>query len=382
MFNRLRKPCRSKPKNQVSIYLKCEVNLIAYYLSLCLIYLNVVGTMIRDKMRSTQLMLLGFMWILFWGNYENADYIGYLSNYGIIKYISIWELRYEFLFSLMMKLSASIGLTYTQFLSVISFIGLTLVGYTIFKFSNNAKLVLVLYFVYPFLLDIVQIRTFLSVALVFFSMSILASERDHRVLKYLVGVIAASFIHTSAAPMALLPIVLLMNGKMLFFITSAVSLMSSVMAITGSFSEAIGILVGSDKVGYLMTKTRYGWVLLISIQSLFFLLVVYSRILIAGKWSKREASFYDIVLKINILMIALFPFYFINSNFFRVYRFILLPNYVVYSYAFAKTNKRFVLLVALLFFVGAVAFWHVYLVSGENVFHPIMEKNMLFEIAR
>lgn len=352
---------------------------ISYLISLSLIFSNSITTVLRSRSRPMKWLLLVFMWILFWGNYENADYSGYEYFYRFAANSSVLEMPFEFLFSLLMRVSSSLGLTYNQFLAIVSLIGLTLIVYTTEKISPKPEFVYVLYLLYPFLLNIVQIRHFLSMSIVFFSTRFLFEGRERSNIKYLLGIAVACSFHIAAAPMIILPVLRYLSKRNLLTIIAGISILASLSAITGSFSRFISGFFPSEKLSYLATETRYGWILLFGIQLMFFSLVIYSNRILSMGIRKKHYSICQIVLKANIVMISLLPFYFVNSNFARLYQFMLLPNYLVYSLTLVKIKNRIIYLILLVLLVTIVGFWSIYLTQRDTVFFAIMERNLLFD---
>lgn len=137
------------------------------------------------------------MWLLFGWNRWNADYYGYQQTYYSIgsynvfyEYFEQFEIGYRYFCRFMF----SLGVDYDTFLIIYSLIGLLLIGSTIIKFTNKPGYVLALYFIYPFLMDIVQIRNFMAMAFIIFGIRYLFSSRKVDQFKYVFFVfLAASF---------------------------------------------------------------------------------------------------------------------------------------------------------------------------------------------
>lgn len=359
-----------------------EVSKISYFISLSLIYLNSLASVIRSRQRPVKWLLLLFMWILFWGNYGNADYSGYLYFYRLSLTRSVFEMPFGFVFSALMKCFSILGLDYNKFLLGISLVAFVLIIYTTEEISPKPEFVYVLYFLYPFLMDIVQIRQFLSMSIVFYSMRYLFSSNERNNIKYFVGITLASSVHIAAAPMMIMLITRKASRISLFLVTASVAFIGSVLANTGSLSKYITFFFPPEKVGYLATRIRFGWILIFGIQLVFFSLALYSSRILSRTEKGYLYRVSDIICKANIIMIAMLPLYFINSNFYRFYRFMLLPNYLIYSFALVRSRKRALFLLLFLFLVAAIGIWEIIVVHQYGVFVPIMENNLIFDIFR
>lgn len=97
-------------------------------------------------------------------------------------------------FILYSYLLAKIGVPFNIYMAL-TFIWCTALCYVTFrKITSNYSYILMLYFAYYFLFDIQQIRNFIGVSIIIFSMGYLF---DGKSFKYMVGVLIASLFHSS-----------------------------------------------------------------------------------------------------------------------------------------------------------------------------------------
>lgn len=153
--------------------------------------------------------MVGLLWILMALNINNPDYYNYKAVYDNIDDSVTLGLFYGGLanesgFRLIYKMLFQLGFSYTGFLMVFSAVGLILIGRVIWKYSVTPNFILFLYFIFPFTIDYVQLRTFMSMAIVLHGITYLIEERKPgegrwvSTAKYAFCVIIASTIHVSA----------------------------------------------------------------------------------------------------------------------------------------------------------------------------------------
>ena len=143
------------------------------------------------------IVLLFIIWTFFAFNTENADYASYANWYRITS-ISGLQNRFEIGFSFSMLLATKMGFTFTQFLMLYSAIGLCLVGNFIIKNCDFPCVALLLYFIYPFFYDVVQIRNFMAMAIVLFGTRFLKKFDMKNVILFISIVLLAMSFHITA----------------------------------------------------------------------------------------------------------------------------------------------------------------------------------------
>ncbi|WP_176706032.1 EpsG family protein [Paenibacillus hemerocallicola] len=356
--------------------------------------LGIIGLTIK-KSKVVFGVLFIFMWILFGWNTGNADYFGYEQTYyslesynGFNVYFAEYEIGYRFVY----KLAHAFGMNYNTFLIVYSLIGLMLISNTILKYSAKPSYVMALYLIYPFLMDIVQIRNFMSMAIIIFAARYLFSSRKGDLFRYVLFVLlAASFqvvglfylILLLAKVRARIKLVKWISLITIFLVLFLILLMSGI---------AIPILGG---MAYLGTKTsittQIGYLFYFIIG---FLLVRFSykkvRTLEDSSSSGKHVVDYskmnmaNIILNINIIILCVYPLVFFSTEFMRLYRNILLLNYILFSHivvsGFASRLNMTVFKITTIIFVVLSEWLFAYYASKDIVFYPIFEKNKIFDL--
>ena len=354
------------------LYIVVEVILFISFLSLFLKDKKSIGKL------SLLIVLFIAMWILFWGNLSNADYLTYLKEYNYIMQTGNFPIGREIGWCLLMKISSNFGLKYYQFLMVVSFIGLSLIMITVRKYTDKPQFALILYFIYPYLLDIIQVRQFLAMSIIVFCLRYLEKNTITENIKYIIGVLIACSIHYLS--LIFLPLFIIKNlkTKQLYIIVFVAIAVSFYFVNDTFIQKAILSYIPfiQYKENYFLHRARMGFLVVFAIQSIIFGAVYYSKKFLEKHGNKE--IFISIVYKINVYLFILFPLEMINVIFFRAYRIIMVPNYILFSLVFLELGKRskvqflaiIIILVSLLFIYSIVP-------VRNTVIFPIFEKNLL-----
>src|SRR5665648_248918 len=140
------------------------------------------------------MFLLTLMWILYGWNTGNADFINYNIEYNLNAVSSI-NYSQEIGFQLLCKLFYALGLEYNKFLIVISIVGLVLITSTVIRYTKNVAFVLAMYFLFPFMDDVVQVRNFLAMSIIIFALRFLIEKKKWSRTKYIIFVMIAFTFH-------------------------------------------------------------------------------------------------------------------------------------------------------------------------------------------
>ena len=156
---------------------------------------------IRYRKRKNEIFLfvciLLFMWILMAYNTSSAD-IGYYSNmFNRIK-AGVTYHAVEGGFYFLCKLAVLLGMEYSCFLKLYSAVALLLIASTVIKYAKKPWLVLIVYFCYPFILDIAQIRHFMAVAIFTYAIRYLEKFSRKNMVFYCILILIATTQHVLA----------------------------------------------------------------------------------------------------------------------------------------------------------------------------------------
>ena len=377
-----------------------------FLIAIFMIIFSILNIYSPRKTKLVSLMLLLLILVLFIGNNDNPDYLGYLRDYENIENNSFKEFVFSSGypgFNFLQFISYNIGFNYNMFVLLVSLIGYGLIVNTIKFFSINENYVLLLYFIYPFFFDLIQLKNFLAMSILIYSIKYLLSNKKLDTFKYIILIFLASLIH----PVSIIYLCLLITkfsykNKIFVFLTILSFLVSIGIRfnfINLAFLESVffadDFLV--TKFTYFETRVRYGF-LVFSFFNLYSLLLIILSIKILEKNNKKNYSHEDyknskeykfayLMGEVNLfLTIICLPFYFINSNFFRIYRNIFLLNYIAFAitrqnYCEEYPNNNLIaisydllvyLLILILFFYSFV-----YSDNGiERILKPIFNNNL------
>jgi hypothetical protein len=336
-----------------------------------------------------------FSWVLYWGNTQNPDINNYMIQYESAIFagnISMGaELQFGFL--LIMKFCSALGMSFEFFVATITILSYLLIHSTVRKFSNNYNYFYLLYFIFPFFLDVVQIKNFLAMAIFIYAIQYLLTNLLKDKVKYVFLIIVAGTIHYAALlylPMALINVkkkneltrfiavfavvgslVVLLNGKQIPFINEFVRLFF--------YSEEI--------IGWLETKTNLGFILFWAMQTASFFMVKYSKTLFIKNTvnnsfvSEKVSLFINLVYWINIMAFLFFPFYILASTFSRLMRNIILLNYISFSITSNLIKNRDEKIIFNLLVAVYVLFFFIVQLSPymESVVEAIFKNNLIFK---
>lgn len=363
------------------------------------ILLTTLG-LFKKNSRLIFLTTLALLIIIFAGNTDNGDRYLYLLNYNSLispTYKGEFEVGYQML----ARICVQLGLTYNQFLLIVVFIGLSLISSTIKMFTPKISYVIALYFIYPFLWDVVQIRNFLAMSIIIFGMRYIINNKKNY-FKYVVCVLIATSVHTSSIFYLFILLIKVKNTKKLFIITLITTVSSIVF-----MPKILGILsifVSVDKIeAYTQTKTSgitKSFVIFYYIYLI--ILVKYSVNLIKkyncddekpinhtvkykfGKFSiNRRIRNIDENSVLKLVIISMLGIYFLlqNLNFIRIYRNLYIIYYILFSICLSKMKKDkkyYIYFISVLCFVILSFVFFISIIPTTKIVVPIFENNLLF----
>lgn len=367
---------------------------MGYIITCFIIIVNLLGTTVKKNSKIIICLSIIAMWVLFGWNNNNPDYVNYFRSYNVIYFSDGLTLTGRDIgFKLLMNISSLIGLDYKGFLIITSIVGILLIHSTVKKYSTNSSFVYLLYFIYPFFLDVVQVRNFLMMAIIIYSIRFLLQDSKYSNLKYFLFNIVAVLMHSAA--ILYLPLLFikknnknnLLKGVVLFsFLFSIIIFLNGneipfIKDIMRLFIDNQYIISWFDK------KTEYGFLLFWGMHFLSFFMIRASRNLVLTNSDILDPihiKFVNITYWVFVIGFIWFPFYMVSIEFTRLMRNLFLLNYI----SFTITNKAlsqsrieskviyntFVFAYTLCFFIIQI-----YSPHFEDVFVKILENNYLWQ---
>lgn len=320
------------------------------YIITSIIYgFNILNTFLRKESKIIVLLTIIFLWILMGANTQNPDIYAYQVSYysGELDSLEIGYWLLETIFN-------NLGFTYQTFRMVICGVGILLMHNTINKITDKKSIFYMLYFIYPFFLDIVQIKNFLAMAIFIYSIRYLKDNNKYDALKYIVCILIASLIQITA--LIYLPIVFIINKRKTvifkFLFIESVTIVMFVCVnndLLSLISQIIIKIFGNvdDRIYiYMYKQTNWGFLFFWALQFMNCLLIYYCNKLhqkYESKYkeliSRRKSyigyedkqKYLNIIMWINIFAFLFLPFYVFQATFSRFMRNIIPLNLICFS---------------------------------------------------
>lgn len=351
---------------------------------------------------------LAFLWILYGWSSGNADTNIYISRY--YNYDAFHNL--EPLFKELMNISNKLGLSYQQYLIIISAICLCIISITILKLTDNFCYVIALYSIYPFIMDVTQVRQFIATTVIIFGFRFLLSSNNKNIYKYIICVIIAFLIHVSAVMYILLILPKILNLRKTIYFT-IISILIIILTIhTNIIYKISSILHINTKISETIIATSHvytGKSLLVYRVEIFIYFTLAMITLIYIRYKKKDrlnkqltkitkgnyiiqSKVIDFTIKANIVMLILIPLLAYSADLYRIQHGIFLLNYIAMSYGLIKYKKRFIIfgtktdliqvILSLVFSLSNMVLWLLITNTINTVFYPFFDNNLFFNILK
>lgn len=325
--------------------------------------LNFVNLLKKNRYRLPITLVVIILWLIMGANTKNPDFYTYSINYVPNRIGS------DVGYSLLIKIFSSIGFSYSTFRMIISFMGIFLISRTINKLVINKSAFYLLYLLYPFIIDVVQIRNFLVMSILIYSIPYLLTESKTDRIKFGVFILIASTLQLTA--IFYLPILFIekirKNNLLKIIISSSIFMIIMVSInkpLLNEFSQVLLQLGDFDQriLIYSKIQTNYGFLLLWVLQLSSFLLVLWAnRILrinnyvinakkiehnnqvVIKRFKETENRYLGIIKWINIYAFLFLPFYVFQITFARLLRNIIPLNiiaFLIVEQSLTRTGKR------------------------------------------
>ncbi len=305
--------------------------------------LEVAGVVKRNS-KIVFFLFLFFMWMLFWGNQTSPDHQSYKWMYQTISGITV-SLDVEIGFQATMLLAKYMGMSSVMYFAIFGLIAYLLIARFILEYSENPAFVLCLYFLYPFLLDAEQKRSFMGTALVLFGFRYLIKGTKRGMIQYAICCIVAAMFQISCIIFLIFLAVAVKEKNVYKIAFGATVATASINIFLPIINKVLPAFAFQKLLRYL---SKFQMKNIISIC--FFLIII-----VMGIWGSRhlmeyadekQKKFYEVCIHINVLSISFLPLVYLADDFTRLPRTILVMDYIVYAnYIKKKITKRKQLLV-------------------------------------
>lgn len=345
-----------------------------------LIIAFIVYALFRKKSKLVALFIFVAMFLLMGLNHGNADYAMYNSLF--LKYgRSFTYSSAEILFQYLCKLVYSFGKGYNYFLFIYSFIGMALMYLTVRKTSKYPVLVAFLYFGFCFFLDAVQIRHFMASSIVCYGLTFLLKDdrKTKDIVTYIVfNILAVGFHFMAILYFLFLLLPLFENNSFKDTLRKIVLITIPILIIinTSIFFDFIGIFIPKVKIDAYFLSGDWKVSTLVTIVLILVQLIPLVILMLTKSFDKSKLTKKVVIL--NILLILVTPFYFYTVEFGRVFRGIIIWDYIVLTNQYEKPHRFKILFLSALMMI--LLFIALILVVGlfDKTVKAIIVNNILF----
>ena len=341
--------------------------------------------------------------IIFGLNYQNPDYFAYQRIYYGWKNSELFSASMESGFKFLCEIGQILGLDYQEMCCIFGLIGLTLISKTIIDYSPYPNLVFLIYLLYPFPIDVVQIRSFLATAVFVFSIRYIIEyqkslKKWNILYAFLCLIIAISFHKMAILLLGIIFVIIVPKGNQKLYWGALVLLVPAAIYVLPIISPYM-----QELIPFFAGKIRR-WISIINFTTVLHLLrivVVRGAFVALCALAKRisrisadrnnEGNIYNRTLWsffLGTIVISIILEGFFAAEFERVSRAGLIIGYILitrYAYKMSRDNRTIV-------FAGSLIFGVSYFIDkmfiqsfGYDlnyftvVFRQVFEHNLLFD---
>ena len=336
---------------------------------------------------------------------HSRDYLNYQFNYERVESIGITD-NPQMGFTLLMKLGNLLNLDFFKFrLIVITVCLILLYKLVIKRYSYNSNFIILMYMLYPMIIDSEHLRNFIAMTIFLISIRFLEKKSFVNNVKFLIMILLATSFHIAFFLYVFLVFAHTKDRNRLAKVIAILTVVLTTITILNNNQMLfVGLLlniVEDDKViGYLTSRTNLGFLIPIVLHCSSIILVYWAKKILDRKNltnqdnSKKNLELLDcslskkvklanLVFWLNILGITYFPLFIMNIQFYRLVRNFLILNFIIYSFASQSLRKgtlyRFIFNLSI---VGILMLWLVMdlviTTSAERVLIPFFTENYFF----
>ena len=339
----------------------------------CFFFITVFIGLSHPKSKYVAMWVFVFSWLLFAGNDNNNDFLEYKEKYEYLDKDVLLEPGY----GLLNYLFRSLGFDFMMFKALISFLGLLLIYRTIWKLTDYKALVATLYLIYPFIIDITQIRNFIASSIVIFAIPLLFQKGISSIFKYVAFVLTAATVHSAAFFYLVFIVAKRKIGIRLILIGLA-----AVVSIKVTVYSLFQARFETEKLDVYEKPSIVGGL----IMAFLICITAYVIIQLSKRRNKSESqsgslssAFVNERIWPNIAMLTILivPLCFDNASFTRIYRNLILFNmlFVANAYYIKWQRRKLLITLFMLYFTSS----YVLGTGWEYVVSPIFSYNIFLK---
>lgn len=345
-------------------------------------------------------LLCMLLYILACFSYGMSDYSQYITSYNRILNGITTGYQMEFGYILAEQIGKVLHLSFPVFRGIYIALALTLLLTSIREYAKESRtIVIILYAIYPFLLDVVQMRHLMAVAITIYCIRYLKIFNKGNVIHYCIGMLLAVSQHTIAV-FYFAFIIIYKKIDIKKFYKSILLILS--IEIIAMFSLTAGGVItriydflfsrllairGAGAFSLVRTDAPLKYYVMMAGILLFLSLIIFDHSNTnIDNINKETDRLYDVLLKVSLISLTFIPFVNINDHLARANRGLFVIIYIVFvKYAERKLSvslRRFLYkllplgLAVLCFFMflspRSASHW-------ETVTIPILSNNYFIE---
>jgi len=347
--------------------------------------------------------ILFFLWIIMSFTYNCADETVYLSRYN---HLELWAGETEILYYALIYFANAIGLSYMQFHALICLLQIALIASTVNKLARYPNLVYVLYFICPFMLNVIQQRHALATSIFIFAVKYLVDIENEKKLnigvmmintsdiKYILCIIIATFIHTES----ILWLILLIAKRYSLKVNISVMIIFNILIMYVLTPENIAIVLhkfgaANRMSAYLSMEYQMGtwrlygqlvWIIYVAVIVILTALYLYLR-----NKNAELSSNIIFILKLNIIVLSIIGLLIrYTGEVYRIQESMAILNYILLSnFLSFNTSKRgvvkrkdIIIMLMLLLYAFGTQYMMILRYNIETIWNPIFNNNYFFDL--
>ena len=267
-------------------------------------------------------VLFLWMWFIIGFNTDNADYtLGYCVPYYDLSQ-NYFEIGYRYL----NILGRACGLTFFQFRLILMTVMLFLLCDSIKKYAHFPVFITILYMVYPFLLQSVQIRNALSASIVIYALRYLDEGKPS--YKYVILVFLAASIHKISLIYLFLVLVRRKDLSSIFKISGLLFTLLYIVIVffKDKILSFLYLLLEDERI-YFYANLNEQHILVKSMLPYMIVGILFFYLFIIKKQKndklKNITPLDKTLLKVSVALLGFLPLFLIDGNYYRIWAFFL-----------------------------------------------------------
>lgn len=366
--------------------------MVVAIISIVLVILN----MYFKKNKFLYCVLFMWMWIIMAFTSGIADEGLYINRYS---HPENWIGSSEIIYSATISIGNKLGMSFGQFKAAISCIQLLLIFSTIWKLAEYPNLVSTLFLIYPFALNVAQMRNTLATAVLIFAIRYLFDDGlkvkqrglTSNDIKYVIAILIATYIHSASLIWLILVLAKKCSLQMSVFLTISCNILIFFVLSPNNIVHILNLFGAGNRMAayfsmeYQASNWRHYGMALIRVTftagGLIGLCLYINR--------KRQFNYNEQVqflLKVNILILCIYGLIFkYTSEVYRLQEGLTVLNLIIITNAFkpeyfkglrlSVNNARAFLL--LLSFICAISYIALGIYLVPTIVIPILKNNSL-----